>query len=298
MLGVHHAGRLQVLATILKLLPVLVIGVGGWFYCHPEYYTQSFNVSGQSDFSAFAAACTLTLWAFLGLETGTIPAEATENPKRNIPLATLLGTGIAVVVYIASSAALMGMIPTQVLSQSTFPFAEAARLIFGNWGGALIAAGAFISALGTANGWILIQGQVAHSAAANGYFPSFFNHQSKKFQTPTRALLISSSLMTILLLMSASPSLVTQFNTVILMATLASLFPYFYTSMAYIVLLKRQGKKVGVRHALITTLLGCYTLWMIYGAGESVVFYGCILVLTGVPLYTICLFQRTVKDRA
>lgn len=295
MWSVHHAGKFQSFSTVLKLLPILAIGSVGWFYVHPEYYEASFNVSGDSDFHAFSAACTLTLWTFLGLESGTVVAESVERPKRNIPLATLLGAGIAVVVYIASSTALMGMVPNEVLRNSTAPFAEAADLIFGPIGGTLIAAGAFISAAGTLNGWILIQGQVAQSAAENGYFPEYFKKKSGPSETPVRALLISSLLMTGLLLLSISPSLVKQFDTVILMATLSSLFPYFYTSVGYVILLKKQGQKIKFRHIFMGILASAYALWMVYGAGEAIVFYGTLLVLMSIPVYAVCLFQKNGK---
>ncbi|MCK4609131.1 MAG: amino acid permease, partial [Gammaproteobacteria bacterium] len=158
--GVRMVGFTAMVTTILKLVPILLVAIFGWWHFHPEYLTHSFNVTHHSNFSALSHAATLTLWAFVGVESATVPASSVLNPKRDIPIATLLGTLIAAVVYIASSTAIMGMIPASVLAHSTSPFAAAAGIIFGKWGDWIIAAGAAISCFGSLNGWILIQGQV------------------------------------------------------------------------------------------------------------------------------------------
>lgn len=76
----------------------------------------------------------LTLWAFLGMESASIPADDVKDPKKTIPRATILGTGITAVVYILSTIAIMGVIPMPDLQESTAPFADLAGKIFGSWG--------------------------------------------------------------------------------------------------------------------------------------------------------------------
>ena len=123
--GVRSAGMLQLVTTILKFLPLLLIALLGWTYFHPSYLTHSFNISGHSNFRAFSHAATLTMWTFIGVESATVPAASVDNPRRNIPLATLFGTLIAAVIYIASSTALMGMLPANVLAASSAPHVHA-----------------------------------------------------------------------------------------------------------------------------------------------------------------------------
>ena len=285
-IGVRRAGMLQLFATIFKLIPIILIALTGWFFFHPSYLTQHFNISHHSNFFAISNAATLTLWAFIGLESATVPAGSVHNPKRNIPLATVIGTLIAAIAYIASSTAIMGMIPAVQLMHSTSPFADAAKIILGPWGQWLIAAGAAISCFGALNGWTMLQGQIAMAAADNQQFPAIFGKRTR-FDTPGWGLIITAVLITILLLFSASPSLIHQFNLIILIATLASLLPYFYTTMASIILLKREGTwmKSATKHVVIATIGAIYSAWAILGSGQDIVFYGVILLLCSVPPY-------------
>jgi APA family basic amino acid/polyamine antiporter len=188
--GIKRAGMMQTLMTVFKLIPLIIIALFGWQYFHLDYITNNYNVTGHSDLSAFSQAATLTLWAFMGMESAAVPSESVDNPHRNIPLATLLGTLIAAVLYMACSAAIMGMIPMGELANSTSPFAAAAKIIFGQWGEWIIAAGAVASCAGCLNGWILVQSQVAMAAADNGLFPQIFAKRNK-FGVPGWGLVIT-----------------------------------------------------------------------------------------------------------
>src|SRR3990172_562338 len=107
--GVYAAGIFQLISTIMKLIPILLIAVFGWFFFHAEYIFQSANVSNppMSTFGIITQGAILTLWAFTGLEAATVPAGSVENPQRNIPIATIVGTLIASACYIAGSVVIM-----------------------------------------------------------------------------------------------------------------------------------------------------------------------------------------------
>ncbi len=53
----------------------------------------------------------MTLYAFLGIESATIPAENVQNPKKTIARATMIGTIVTTIIYILGTVAVMGMIP-------------------------------------------------------------------------------------------------------------------------------------------------------------------------------------------
>ncbi|WP_246562479.1 amino acid permease [Rickettsiella endosymbiont of Dermanyssus gallinae] len=288
LLGVRHAGMFQLLTTILKLIPLLLIALVGVFYIHPHYLAD-FNLTGKSNFTAFSGAATLTLWTFIGLESASVPAGHVENPTRNIPRATILGVLIATAVYILSSIAVMGSLPLSQLAHSNAPYADAARLMFGPIGSVVVAIGAVISCLGALNGWILLQGQIPLAAAQDNLFPRIFEKRSAN-GTPVVGLVISSVLITVLLLMTLSHSMVKQFTIIILLATLASLIPYFLTTMSELVIflkypaLFKKGKKL-LGSVIIAILAGVYSFWAIIGSGEQTVFYGTLLLLSSVPVY-------------
>jgi len=287
-MGVHNAGIVQSVTTVLKLIPILFIAFVGWFYFNPSLLFDSLNVTTpqQSNFSLITQAATLTLWAFIGVESATVPSESVINPKRNIPLATFLGTIIAAVAYICSSAAIMGMVPNSQLQASTSPFADAAEVILGPWGKWLVALGAIISSLGCLNGWTLLQGQIPMAAAKDKLFPKIFQKLNKR-GVPAVGLTISSLLISVVLLLTISKNLVDQFKVIILVATLANLIPYLYVPVAEIILLKGKQNAFDKRAKIIAFLAIIYSFWAILGAGQDILSYGMILIFSTMPLYLL-----------
>ncbi len=285
--GVATAGLVQIITTVLKLIPVLFIGLVGWFYVDKGNFIHYVNITKPhvSNFSAISTGAALTFWAFIGLESATVPSGSVRNPTRNIPLATIIGTLLAALAYILSSAAIMGMIPANELNQSASPFALAAKVIFGEWGQALIAIGAIISCFGALNGWVLLQGQVAMAAAEDGLFPKIFA-KLNKHHVPAIGIIITSLFITLLLVLTLSKSLVEQFNIIILIAVLANVIPYLYTSIADLFYLKRDNAsfKKRIFLAIIAILGAAFSFWAIFSSGKQTVYYGAILLLSSVPL--------------
>ena len=178
----------------------------------------------------------LALWAFIGLESATVPAEEVKDPEKTIPRATMLGTAITTLVYILASVAIIGIIPTDELAQSSAPFAAAAGEIFGGAWDKVIALVALAATFGALNGWILIQGRVPLAAAQDGLFPKQFAKVHGKRGTPVFGLVVSSILVTGLMLMNYTKGLVDAFTFVILLATLTTLVPYAFSAAAQVFL--------------------------------------------------------------
>ena len=286
-LGVKEAGIVQVVTTILKLLPLIAIGTLGLLYLDPGHF-QPFNPSGETPFSAITATAALTLWAFTGLESATIPADSVKDPSRTIPRATIIGTLAVAAIYLLATVGVMGILPATDLANSTAPFADAGRLIWGSRAGSLIAAGAAISAFGALNGWVLLQGQMPMAAARDGLFPAVFGKISRR-GTPVAGIVISSLLVTGLMALNFRASLVEQFTFIILLATLSTLIPYLFSAVAELVIFVREREKFrGERLAgasVIAVLALLYSLWAISGTGRDTVFWGFVLLLAGLPVY-------------
>lgn len=278
--GVREAGLVQIVTTIVKLLPLIVIGGAGliWFapanFAVPEGATPGgfFGTTG----TLFAIA-SLTLWALLGVESATIPAANVERPDHTIPRATLVGTLIAVVVSVVSTAGVMGLLSHETLSHTTAPFADAARQLFGDRAAGLVAIAASISVLGALNGWTLLQGQLPVAVASDGLFPKWFGRLSSR-GTPVNATVAGAVLATLLILANYSRSLVALFTFVIQLATLSTLVPYVFCSLAAL-MQPRLGNK------LVPILAFLFSMGAILGAGPEVVYWGFVLLLAGLPIY-------------
>ena len=285
--GVQAAGTVQLLTTILKLLPLILIGTIGLAYIEPANFTP-WNVSEQSTAAAVAACAALTLWAFLGLESATVPAGDVDRPEVTIPRATIMGTLLAAAVYILVTIAAFGIMPSASLKTSTAPLADVAQAVWGGVGGVLIAVGACISTFGTLNGFTLLSGQVPLGAARDGLFPRQFAKLSKA-GTPAFGLIVSNILASILIAMNFTKGLVEQFTFIILLATLTTLVPYLFCALAEFMIYIKDGRTIAGQHlrrtVVLATVAFAYATWAVYGAGQEVVFYGFLLLVLGVPVY-------------
>lgn len=285
--GVREAGGVQLVTTALKLLPLVAVGTIGLAFLHGNHFTP-FNPSGHSTLAAVSATATLTLWAFLGLESATVPAADVERPERTIPRATLLGTLLAAGVYVVGTVAVMGVIPPATLASSTAPFADAASAIWGSWAAYAVAAGAAVSCFGALNGWILLQGQIPMAAAMDRLLPPLFGRRSAR-GTPATSLVLSSVLVTLVVATNYARGLVAEFTFIILLSTMTVLVPYACSAAALLLLHwkgRRRLRGTRLANALTVALLALlYSLWAIVGSGREALVWGGVLLLAGVPVY-------------
>jgi APA family basic amino acid/polyamine antiporter len=284
-LGIRSSGWVQLLTTLLKIVPILLIIFGGIFFFDASNFVP-FNVGEESPFAAIAITGTITLYAFLGIESATVPAGNIRDPEKTIARATLLGTGFTTLLYVLSTIVIMGMIPMEDLANSPSPFADAMGIMTGNWGRKLVAAGAAISAFGALNGWTLIMGQVPMATARDRLFPAVFKRINER-GVPALGIFIGSMLASLVMLMNYTEGLVEQFRFVILLTTFCMLVPYLFTAAAYLIIMTREkiSQQAGWAILIIGSASFLYSLWGMYGAGETTIAWGFMLLMAGVPFY-------------
>jgi APA family basic amino acid/polyamine antiporter len=284
--GIRASGWVQSVTTVLKILPLVAVGLLGLRILRGSDVSAATHI--PLSVSGVTAAATLTLWAMLGLESATIPADKVANPSRTIPLATLLGTVITAFVCALACTTVLLLVPPATLAQSNAPFVDLAVHFWGTGAGKLLAVFASISAFGALNGWILLQGELPSAMAKRGEFPRIFARESSR-RTPVFALCFGSVLVTLLILANYQKSMVGIFTFMILLSTTACLVLYAVCSLA---LLRLQwiGKLADARKGTIPLavvgILACaYSLWAIVGAGSEAVAWGAGLLALGLPLY-------------
>jgi APA family basic amino acid/polyamine antiporter len=278
--GIAVAGRMQIVTTVLKLLPLVLVGIGGMFFFDPSAFTVPASETPVG--SQIVSAMTLTLWAFLGLECATIPAGSVRDPERTIPRATMVGTVVAAAVYIVSTMGVMSLVQPDVLASSTAPFADGARRLLGDAAANIVALGAAISCFGALNGWVLVAGQLPMAAANDGLLPGVFARLSRR-QTPAQGIVIAGVLSSVLIAMNYARNLVDLFTFIILLATLGTLIPYTFCSLALWLMPGRERPRGVI--ALVSALAFVYSMFAIGGAGMDTVFYGFLLLMGGLPIY-------------
>jgi basic amino acid/polyamine antiporter, APA family len=284
--GIQASGRVQTVTTVLKMLPLIAVAaVGIW-----SVRGTDVAAAGSVPLSAgsVTAAATLTLWALLGFESATIPADKVANPRRTIPLATMAGTIVTALLCTMACTTVLLLVPKDILLQSNAPFVDLANRLWGSGVGKVVAVFAAISGLGALNGWILMQGELPTAMAKNGVFPKIFARLSSR-GTPGFALCFGSGLVTLLIAASYGNSMVRVFEFMILLSTTACLVMYALCALA-LLRLQWTGRLRGARRgsaalAGIGICAALYSLWAIAGAGAVPVGLGALLLAIGVPLY-------------
>jgi APA family basic amino acid/polyamine antiporter len=290
--GARETGWTQLVTTVLKFVPLAVIGIVGLFYMHGGNFTP-FAVHGGFDWHINAAA-TLALWAFIGLESATVPAEEVRRPERTIPRATIFGTAATTLLYVVALVSIIGVLSPAVLNGSSAPFADAANamwtgtflgMAWGKW----IALVAMAATLGALNGWILLTARVSLAAADDGLFPRPFAGVHGRRRTPVFGLVVSSALVSALVLYNWNASFGQRFTDIVLLATWMTLIAYAYAAAAEVVLFFRDRHLFSqvrlVRDTAIASLAFAYSVWAIWGSGEEWLAKGFMLLLFGIPVF-------------
>lgn len=284
--GAKITGRMSSITVWGVIIPVLGLSIIGWHWFSGQTYSQAWNPHNMPLSEALPASISITLWAFLGLESASANADAVENPEENIPKAVLGGTLLTAIVYIISTNVIAGIIPNAELAASTAPFGLAFEHMFGHAAGQLVSALAVIACLGSLLGWQFTSAMVFKSGADEQYFLPVFG-KLNKHNAPVLGMLIVASIQTLLSLMTISPDLSKQFDKLVNLAVVTNLVPYVMSMSAVLVLLKSAHveHKKAVFVAAIAFIGTVYSFYALYSAGEEAMLWGALVTFLGWVLY-------------
>lgn len=294
--GARITGNISSFTIWGVIIPVVGISIIGWKWFDGSMYVNSWNPHNVPTFEAIGVSISMTLWAFLGLESACANADAVENPEKNVPIAVLGGTLGAAVIYIVSTNVIAGIVPNLELANSTAPFGLAFAHMFNETVGKVIMGLMVMSCFGSLLGWQFTIAQVFKSSAEEGYFPAFFKKVTSK-DAPIVGMVTITALQTLLSLMTISPSLNKQFNVLVDLAVVTNVIPYLLSMAALAVLLKAenvapQKYKTTVFVAFIGSL---YSIYALYAAGEQAMLYGSIVTFIGWTLYGFVSYKFDLK---
>lgn len=273
--GVQTAGQFQIITLLLKLVPlVAVIVIAAAALGNGAADIRPFALS-ELNGTDLRGAAALTLFALLGFECASIAAARVDNPKVNVPRATMWGTGLTGVLYLLVCSAIALMLPQAVAASSPAPFATFVERYWSPGPAALVTVFAIVSCIGAVNGWVLLQGELPRAMAERGMLPRWFA-ATDRHGTPRRALLVSSVIATACLLFNASRDMQGIYEFVLLLSTSAALWLYLAYALA------AWKMKVVRGFALIGAV---YALWTLWGAGIEASGWSLVLMAAGAPLY-------------
>jgi APA family basic amino acid/polyamine antiporter len=279
--GIQLVGSIQLLMTVLKTAPLLLVGIVGLFYINYE----QLNLDLIWDFDALTASVTLTFFAFLGLESATITGDKISSSKTMVRKATIYGTIITSVIYLLSSFAVLALLGQQKLATSATPFADATAIFLGPTARYFIAAAAVLATAGALNGWTLLQGHIPMAAARDGLFPQVFK-KVNQHGAPTLGIIITTAITSLLLLFNYIKDLVSVFTLAISLSTLAVMIPYIFSIGAYLFYIRQ--KQIRQKTAIpLAAACAIFLIWVMKGYGWETILLGIVFIVSGIPFYFI-----------
>jgi amino acid transporter len=264
--GVAAGARLNSIVTAAKLLPLLLIAVGGLFFVRVE------NLSWTTPAAADVARTSLLLvFAFAGIEVALVPSGEVKNPARTVPRAIALAmTGITLL-YILLQVVAQGILGTQLATSTAAPLAEAAGASLGEFARAVLLAGASLSTFGYMGGVTLSMPRMLYAFARDRFLPDALASVHPRTRAPHVAIIVQS-LLTLVLAVTGS------FEKLAMLANICALSVYFGCAVAAWRLrsaARTQFEGVG---AIVPWLACAVILWLLTGvtADEWLAFAGCV----------------------
>jgi arginine:agmatine antiporter len=279
--GPRLVGTIESATTLFGLLPIIGVASVGWWWFRPDMFAINWNPSDLSPFAAVPGALTVMFWAFTGVESAAVATEVVEDPRRNVPRATLLGVALSACVYVGSTAVVFGMASAEQLAGSSAPFETAVAVAIGAGPALILAFCAMVKAAGALAGWTLLTAEAARAAAQDGLFARIFARVGTR-GIPIAGLTVIGLLMTAMELFALTPSLGGLFGRLVSMSTLLIIPAYLFSSIA----LSLDKTETGVMR-LIGMAAAIASISVAAAANLSDALIALIMVLATAPLFAL-----------
>src|SRR5439155_16411286 len=205
--GIRESATFNAVMVVIKLvIVVMVIGIGA-FYVNPANWHPfaPFGYTGVSFFGytlfgdtapngeplGMIAGAAIIFFAYIGFDSVSVHSEEAKNPARDVPVGIIASLVICTLLYIAVSAVLTGMVPSNEINIDA-PVVEAFRRAGLTWMQYLVAAGAMTGITSVLLVMMLSQPRVMLALARDGLVPkSFFGAIHPTFRTPWKSTILT-----------------------------------------------------------------------------------------------------------
>jgi amino acid transporter len=133
------------------------------------------------------AAIVLVFYAFVGFESGVVPAGEAKDPKRDLPRALLWALGVASLLYALLQAVCVATLPQ--LATTERPMVALGGALIGEVGAAIVVLGVIASVGGNLAGSMLSTPRITYALARDGSLPAWFGAVHARYETPARSIL-------------------------------------------------------------------------------------------------------------
>lgn len=233
--GVSIGARAVEAVTLIKLAPILIFIVAGFFFIRPEMLTWP----GWPRNDALGRSILQLLFAFVGVEVALVPSGEIKNPARTVPRAIFASLGITTLLYILIQLVALGVLGPALGKYGDTALAEAASRFLGNFGRTLMLAGLAISAFGFATSDILSSPRILFAFGRDAFLPKFFAHVHARFRTPDVAIVTYATAAFVL-------SFSSTFQKLAVLSNMAVLLLYILCFLAALELNRRDVRSDGL----------------------------------------------------
>jgi amino acid transporter len=256
--GVALSVRLNSIATVAKLLPLLLIAVGGLFFVR----TENLAIEVMPAAGDIARTALLLIFAFAGIECALVPSGEVRDTARTVPRAIALAMLAITALYLALQVVAQGILGDTLPQATASPLADAAGMSMGGWARAILLAGAAISTFGYLGGMTLSMPRALFALARDGFLPKALAAVHPTHRTPHLAIIVQT-LLTLALAVTGT------FEQLAILANVSALALYFGCALASWKLRRMNvtaGAGSGVPGGALVPWIACAVIaWLLTG---------------------------------
>ncbi len=280
--GVKTTGIFEIMLTTFKVLPLIIIPILAFQHINMDNFREMTPPDLTTSETMIKAAI-LSFWGFVGLEGGTTPAGDVKNPKRNIPLAIILGTATVAIISLVNTFTVFGIISPAALENVSAPFAQVMVQIFGGSYDKIIGLITFIMCYGSLNAWVFFSGQIAKTAADEQIFPKFFA-KTNKYNAPSNALMTAFLGTVVILFLQKSPLFEDKISKFLDMSVLIYIVLYTVAVLCFFKFMIKEKVKT-VSKWIISSFALAFCLFISYNSNLMDFSAVILLIILGIPAY-------------
>lgn len=300
--GVQQAAVINTIATVAKLVPIVVFIIVAIFAFNPSVFMENLMGttagSGETIFSQIQSTMLITVFAFLGIEGASVYSRYAKQ-RKDVGRSTVLGFLSVLALLALVTVISYGILPRSEIAALQQPsLAGVLESVVGPWGGVLISVGLIVSVLGAYLAWTLMSAEVLFAAAKNKDMPRFVGKENKK-GVPKNALLMSAVLSQVILIATYFAEGALDFA--LELTSSLALLPFFLTAAyAVKIVFKRDGYSgissgTRTREMVVGIIAVIYTAFLIYAAGWHYLLLSCLLICPATLFYLKARREQGVK---
>ena len=253
LIGASLVAKSENLIVSIKLTVLVLFTIAALFTIKPEYL----SLKDMPPISNMFFAIGLTFFAYQGFSVITNTVEDMENPKKTMLKAMILAIAVVMVLYVATSIAVLGNLPlSEVIKAKDYALAKAAEPIFGSVGFKIMAVTALIATASAINATLYSVTEISYTLAKKGDLPKIYEYN---VFNSTEGLIISTAIVVPLILFFN----LSQITTI---AALSVLIIQGLVHLGHLFIIKKtQANKILV-------LLACLSM---FGIAVTTIIYNC-----------------------